>query len=297
MALNKFFKSLSIDDKVKEQIKSEIIMDNVVGITSISGGAGASTIAANISHILSKYNLIQRKKETLTEMVVCIVDFNVFNPLQYQYLSCEEQEKGQGLLDAFISGPEAISRNLKRVSNTLSLLTPSPKDELYEYFDITAEQVNETLEYLKDHFDIVIVDIPNTLPSPLCYEAIKKCNKVFVVWDENINIYQATRRMIDFLEKIKIRKKITHVIFNKKTKTPLVVEKIEELVKKLGIKLLTVIPYSQDIVNNNLNGTLYFDQAIIRKDVKRSFMKICSEITDIKLSNIVSGGNHEHLDD
>lgn len=297
MALKKFFKSLSIDDKVKEQIKSEIIMDNVIGITSITGGAGTSTIVSNIGHILSNYNLIQKKKETLTELVVCVVDFNVFNPLLYQYLSTDELEKGKGLMDVFIAGPEHISMNLTRISSTLSLLSASPQDELYEYFDITTDQISSTIEYLKDHFDVVIIDIPNMLPSPLFYETIKRCNKVFVVWDENINIYQSTRRVIEFLEKIKIRKKLTHVIFNKKTKTPLVVEKIEALAKKLGLKLLTVIPYNQDIVNNSLNGTLYFEQAVIKKDVKRSFMKICSEITEVKLSNIVTGGSDEHVDD
>lgn len=298
MVLNKFFKSLSVDEDIKDQIQSEMILDNVIGIMSVNGGAGASTIVANVGHILSKYNLIHKKNDSLTDMVVCIVDFNVFNPMQYQLLSAKVPDKGVGLQEIFISGTKNISPNLIRLSNTLSLVTASPNDDIYEYFDVTTTGVNELIVYLKEHFDVVLIDIPNQIASPLCYETIKCCSKTFLVWDENISIYQSTKRLLKFFKDIKIRNKFTHIIFNKKTRTSMAIEHIEDLAKKVGLKLLTIIPYSQDIVNDNLNGTLYVEQGVIRKDIKKGLMKICSEIIQIKLSNIVSGGvANENLDD
>lgn len=296
--LDKFFKGLSVDESVKEQIQSELIMDNVIGLMSINGGSGASTIAANTAHILSKYNLVEGKSDTLTDLVICVVDMNVFNPVQYQLLSVEGQEKGKGLLDALISGPGHVPENLIRVSNTLSLLSASPFDDIYEYYDTTSESISQVIDYLKDHFDIVIIDIPNNPPSPFCYETLKWCNKVFAIWNEHVTIYQHTKRLIDFFNSIKIRNKITHVIFNKKTRTPLTADRIDELVKKLGLKLLTIIPYSQDLVNDSLNGTLYIEQGILKRDIKKSYLKVCSEITQIRLSNIVGGKpSNENVDD
>lgn len=298
MILNKFFKSLSVDEKIKDEIQSEMIIDNVVGFMSMTGGAGSSTIVANIAHILSNYNLMKKKKESLTDLVICVVDLNVINPIQYQLLGQEEPEKEFGLHNIFVSGPTKISSNMLRVSNTLSVVTASPNDDIYEYFDTTARNVSDMIEYLKDHFDIVILDIPNQPASPLCYEAIKMCSKVFVIWDESINIFRNTERLIDFFNKIKIRNKISHVIFNKKTKTPLDIEHIEELVKKLGLKLLGIIPYSQNIVNDSLSGKLYMEHGILKKDIKRAFMKVCSEITQVRLSNIIREENsNEDVDD
>jgi len=298
MILNRFFKGLSVNEDIKDKIQTEIIINNVIGMMSINGGAGASTIVANVAHILSKYNLLNKNKESLTDMVVCVVDFNVMNPVQYQLLGQESPEKGKGLLDVLITGTESMSKNLIRVSNTLSLLSPSIYDDLYEYFDINSINVSDIIDYLKDHYDIVIIDMPNNPPSPLCYQTMKWCNKLFVIWDESITIYQNTKRLMDFFASIKIRNKFTHIIFNKKTRTPLVIERIDELVKKLGLKLLAIIPYAQDIVNDNLNGTLYVEQGIVKKDVKKAFMAISSEIIEIKLSNIAGGGlRNENMDD
>ncbi|TNE69999.1 MAG: pilus assembly protein CpaE [Rhodobacteraceae bacterium] len=130
----------------------------VLPVQSISGGAGATTIAVNLAWELAN---IEKKGP---QPRVLLIDFNLQYGSVSTYLDLPRRNAVYELLSSTeMMDDDAFKGALMNFNDKLSVLT-SPPDILPLDF-IDATDVQRLLDMGRKHFDYVILDMPTTLVS------------------------------------------------------------------------------------------------------------------------------------
>ncbi|ATG49222.1 pilus assembly protein CpaE [Celeribacter ethanolicus] len=130
----------------------------VLPVQSISGGAGATTIAVNLAWELAN---IEKKGQ---QPRVLLIDFNLQYGSVSTYLDLPRRNAVYELLSSTeMMDDDAFKGALMNFNDKLSVLT-SPPDILPLDF-IDATDVQRLLDMGRKHFDYVILDMPTTLVS------------------------------------------------------------------------------------------------------------------------------------
>ena len=128
----------------------------VLPVQSVSGGAGATTIAVNLAWELAN---IEKKGP---QPRVLLIDFNLQYGSVSTYLDLTRREAVYELLSSTdIMDDDAFKGALMNFNDKLSVLTSPP--EILPLDFIEAQDVDRILTKAQAHFDYVVIDMPTVL--------------------------------------------------------------------------------------------------------------------------------------
>ena len=241
---------LSPKEKIFEELDRASIQENIYGFIPASDCTDTSLMVANLGVMLA-----ERGKS------VCIFDAKVFYPNIYKLVDCEANPKGKGLMQ-IIKSDKADVRDAVTVTRHkhLYIMSSSPNDPMEDYFDIREEEVERIISYLKDMFDIVLIDIPNIPPLEFCYVSMKCCNMGFFVWSERIECPQNTSKLMYFMNSIGIgTSKFANIIVNNEMGLNYDLKIIEDM----NLRLITRLPLVPNVVDYSLEGKVYVTKSVL----------------------------------
>ena len=246
---SKLLKELS-GGKIK---KTNRLVDNVVVFSSASGGAGASTIAANVAYTAFKRGLR-----------VMVVDLNILTPAQQLYVETKQAIEKPDLV-SYLLGKTSFGESIEHVK-TGSLLYANNRS-LMDYIscesDSAIENFKDAIYSARGLFDLIIIDTPMRVDNNLCNQAFYLADQVYMVWDEGISSISNTEKIrramaytgIDIYTKMK-------VILNKRTNT----RYSEYPFNKLNIELIQFLPFEPDVAACSLSSEIFCQKVASNSD-------------------------------
>jgi cellulose biosynthesis protein BcsQ len=275
------------DDETRKKIP-----DNIVAFIGASGGAGTSTLTINAAKALSRRGYS-----------VLVIDLNILYPAVSNFLDTDgglrnpDRLRRPDIVD-FLVGKVEAGKAIKHIDGEkLSIMyayNRATLDLLYADNEHTGELWGQTLTKLADLYDFVIADVPNQPVLQLASETLFKADRVFIVWDENINCFSVTERLRRIMEADRgaaITNK-SRLIFNKRTS----IHYAEEPVKRLGIRLpLYCIPFEPSVIESGLYGEIFITKGVSASKNAAIFTKRIKELADFIIRDC-TGLTAENLD-
>lgn len=272
-------------ESLKYEKKSKKMVDNLIVVTSASGGAGASTVVANMVYELSK------------EFDICVIDLNIIFPTQYIYMGIDQTSSSMpskdlvDLLTGECSIGEAIVPCKKsgvvgsKSSSNVGLLYAKNRS-LIDKIDIeeksAIDNMTDILLRLRDLYDLVIVDCPMDLQHGAVNNILYLCDHIYLVWDEGISSIVNTERIrknamkcgIDTFSKMSI-------ILNKRTN----IQYTKSPVQRLNMRLDGVLPFSSEIIDASLSGVVFCDKYASSKKASNVFARSIRGLCEVVKSD------------
>lgn len=222
----------------------QMMIDKVIAFTNVSGGTGATTIAHNVA-----YEMVNKG------LKVILIDMNITMPNQHLYLDVAQEIQKDDLV-SWLLGKRELSKCIvtDKSINLLYCNNRTMLDEINCQSEIAIGNFYVMIDTLKEYYDCIILDCPMR-PDVLLYNhCLFKADNIYIVIDDGINsivnLERARRNMalsgLDCYTKAR-------VIMNKKTS----VRFTEYPFKKLNIKLVEVLPFDDDIIDNSLKGQIF----------------------------------------
>ncbi|GHU60024.1 hypothetical protein AGMMS49975_28510 [Clostridia bacterium] len=247
--------------------------DNVIAFIGAAGGVGTSTILNNTAYALARNNLS-----------VLICDLNTLYPSVQNFY--RPQTPLPDLVD-FLVGKVAAGGAIKHITSELSVLCAHNRtlfDLLFADTEKTAEHWGATLEKLSELYDIVMIDLPNHLELELVGETIHRCDRLYIVWNEDVKCPAQTERLRYCAEDgvgAYINAK-SRIIINKRTGIYYTNEPIE----KLGIRMCTeAFPYDAKVLESGLFSEIFIEKGSGTSYTAKMFEKRVYELAQALLDD------------
>lgn len=261
-------------DIIKELSGADIkvpkrMVDNVVVFTSASGGAGASTIVANVAYEISRKGFN-----------VLLIDLNIMYPVQHMLFGVDQDKdnptvmkvlKGKSSAAQLLGITEKMSEDdivtylMGKASIGECIDTSSHVGLMYSHNRSLVDYINcegemavrnleELLEKSRQLFDIILIDCPMRIDNTLINSAFYGCDQIYLVWDEGISSISNTEKIrrnmaltgIDAYTKLR-------VILNKKTD----VHYTKYPFDKLNVELAQILPFDSAIIESSLKSQIF----------------------------------------
>jgi len=267
------------NDIIKKLAGGEInhtrkLIDNVIVITSASGGSGASTIVANVAHMANKMG-----------MRVLVIDLNIMLPIQHSYFNIKQEIERPDIV-SYLYGKNTIGEAMVNKSG-VSLLYANNRnltDHINTESDLSVNNFNAAIDKLRQLYDVILIDTPMKIEHTLINNVMYNCDHIYLVWDEGINSIANTERIrrnmalsgIDAYTKMR-------VILNKRTS----IHYSDYPFKKLNMELVGVLPFESDIIDASLRSQIFCDNYASSSKNSNVFY---SEIENITLKILQNGG-------
>lgn len=217
---------------------TQVARGKVISVYNPVGGMGTTTIAVNLAAALAKQN----HKVALVDLNFFSGDVAVFLDLNPKYTLSSLTTNVSRLDDNFL-----MSVMARHSSGVYLLSEPVDVDETV---DITAEQIQRILLFLKRVFSYVIIDTGGNLhgTNQLTFE-----NSDRVIYNTILSLpaLKNAKRYLAAMEKNGIvRQKITLVVNRYLSRSDI---KIDDAEKVLGQKVFMAIPNEYADVNDSIN--------------------------------------------
>jgi len=226
--------------------KSKVI-DNLIVVTSASGGTGASTVVSNLAYMADKKGF-----------KTVVIDLNIMYPIQYNYYGIQ-QEIDKPDLVSLIMGKNSLGECIETYKD-IGLIYANNRG-IYEYLnceeDIAINNFKEAVERLRKLYDLVIIDTPMSIEYALSNMAFYWANQIYIVWDEGIGSIANTE---------KIRRNMAFSGIETYTKMRAILNKRTDMFysnypfKELGIELEQVLPYEKEILSCGLHSKIFCEK-------------------------------------
>lgn len=220
------------------------LADNLIVITSASGGAGASTITANVAYTASKMGL-----------KVLVIDLNLLLPNQHMYFGIKQDIEKPDLV-GYLLGKNTLGEAIQ-ITPIASVLFANNRG-IMDYINCESDQAIENFKSamhgLRGLYDIILIDTPMKVENSICNFAFYLSDQIYMVWDEGIGSIANTEKIrrnmastgIDAYTKLK-------VILNKRTN----IHYSEYPFNKLNIELIQYLPFEPDVILSSLSSEIF----------------------------------------
>jgi len=239
-----------------ETKKSKI---NVAAFIPVCDFVENGQIISNLAYVLAN-----------NELNVCVVDFKVFYPNLYTWLNVSPNKKGEGLL--------RLLRNYRNDINTivtptleknLFLLSPSPHDNIEDYYNFDFKHIETAIAILRDKFDVILIDVPNNPPLEFCLGSMMNCMQGFFTASERVDILANMVKLLSHVGTIGISgAKFLEVIFVNTYDTPFDYSAL----KKHNFSITAQLPFVKEAFECPLEGKLYMRDAELANKIYVSEM-------------------------
>lgn len=253
-------------------IKKKVLIDNIVSFVSLSGGAGASTIVANLATILNKRGLS-----------VLIIDTNFMYPVQYSFFNFKQSiDSNRKDLYTYLIGESDIGDSINYYNNSFGVMYADNRNAI-NFIDTDSKECSKNFEDLIDRvsnlFDIVFIDASVRVEYDVLNTALYKSNLIYTVLDENVNGIANYQRFKNALQSVfGIGGDDIQTIMNKRTGIV-----YPNIFKKLGIEILKILPFDSAIAESGLAGELFCLKGSSYSKTSAMFNAIMEELADIVL--------------
>ena len=199
----------------------------LIAVTSGKGGTGKSSICYGIGYTLAK----QGNRTLIIELdfgLRCLdIMFGMSGNVQYDLGDVLSGKKE--ILDACTHVPTA---------SNLSILC-APKDA---FMTVTAEQVVDICKQIRKYFDFIIIDTGAGINSHV-FDIVEQANLILVVTTPDpICIRDATMMSDEFYTRGTKRQRLIVNKLSKKDIASHMITDLDEIIDKVGIQLIGVIP-------------------------------------------------------
>lgn len=250
----------------KQYTSGKKVIDNLVVFTNAAGGTGASTLLSNVAYTATREGLS-----------VIIVDLNIMCPVQHTYLGIDQTLEKDDLV-SFLNGSTDLNNSIDSSTdiNILFANNRTLSDEINCNNRIPVENMQSMFQYLRNYYDLVLVDCPMRIDSMLHNTALYLADAIYIVWDEGIssiiNTEKIRRNMalsgIDSYTKMR-------VILNKRTSLRF----SDYSLKKLNLELIGELPFSIDVIDNSLRGKIFCDKGSATNPNGAEFARQIANVT------------------
>ncbi|NQU63316.1 MAG: AAA family ATPase, partial [SAR324 cluster bacterium] len=227
-------------DVAKQILDAEKISGKTIAVFSLRGGAGVSTVAANISVGLSQ---IWGYPTTLVDMVMTGGQSALYLNQSLKNTWAEISKFPSEEIDDYM----IQSALLPHESGVRTLASPRRPD-LAEL--VTDEKVNSVLSILKEINEYVVLDLPHDF-SPTTLAALDRADLILVVLQPEIVSIRAAIMAMETFTTLKYDLNHVYIILN--WTFPRKGISMTEIEKSLDKKISLVIPYAADELIHGLN--------------------------------------------
>lgn len=250
------------------------LIDNLVCITNASGGAGASTVTANVAYTAVKLGI-----------TTLVIDLNILYPIQ-QTLFAVKPELDMPDLSGYLLGKNTLGEAIQQ-TKTASLMFSNNRG-MMDYINCDSDQAignfQTALQSLRGLFDLILIDCPMRIDSMLCNYAFYNADAIYIVWDEGISSIANTER---------IRRNMAQTGIEAYTKMKVVLNKRTDIhyndypFQKLNLDLVQYLPFDQGIIQSSLYSEIFCEKGASRSKNAGYF---CGGIEALTEKILVAGG-------
>ncbi|MCL2048465.1 MAG: hypothetical protein FWG87_07030 [Defluviitaleaceae bacterium] len=251
-----------------------------VGFVSVCDFVENGEIISNLAYLLSRRG-----------SAVCVVDFKVFYPNLFDWLGgVSANKKGDGLIRLLQSDRvEVKSVSLETDDENVFLISPSPNDEIEDYFNFSINDVKRVMGMLKETFDVVLIDIPNNPPLEFCVGALMNCQRGFFVASERVDASRNIQKLMEYMLKITFEvRNFNNIIIARRQDLPYDESALAEI-KIFGgfgnddkMKIAARLPLLRAVQESALDGGVYMrDSTFMSKKFSREIDKLAKIILEV----------------
>jgi pilus assembly protein CpaE len=235
----------------------------VIAVLAPSGGAGSSTLAVNLSVLMAR----QHRAAVLFDLKLVAGDLATLLDLKPTHTLADLCQNVSRLDRAL------FERSLVRHQSGVHLLAaPSHYDDIAQ---ITPEGVRQALTLAKAAFPYVVVDLDHSF-HPEQVEVLHQAEIVLVVFRLDFASLRNTRRALEYLERLGLRRDQIKLVVNRYGQPKEVPAfKAEEA---LGMKVLHYLPDDPKAVNRAINNGVPVVIDAPRASVSRSVAKLAEHV-------------------
>lgn len=212
----------------------------IIGIFSLRGGTGTSTLAANIAAGLSQ----------LWQKPVLLNDQN-FPAGQVDLMF--NLPSHTSWADIAVQPPNEIDLNLlkkiaKQHESGVSIIaSPNNYDKIK---NITPQHIEKTLNLLKQEYDYIVIDFAHNL-DPITNTTLTMADEILLVVTPDFAAIRSTTQIFKKFEHLNIPESQTRLVLNWTQKQGLPQQEMEKSLKR---KFNLIIPHAPIPINNGLNN-------------------------------------------
>jgi len=212
----------------------------VITVFSNKGGAGVTTIAANIAVGL----------KMLTRREVALADFDIHSGDAAFVLGVSPGRSMGDLVAAPKIDSALVQEAITRHESGIFVL-PQP-EQLDRVDGITAEQLGTVLEILSSINDYVVVDAPHVF-NDLTLEIFDRSSSILLVCEPSVPSVRAARRSLDIFQKLNflVSPDRVRLVLNRRSDTSAI--SIPQLEETLGMKVFGTVQNDWVSVSNSIN--------------------------------------------
>jgi pilus assembly protein CpaE len=261
-----------------QSTNGESTKSKVIAVFSAKGGSGATTIALNLAGALLTYGL--ESSETNRKVVLLDFDLEMGDVLvfldvesRYSYL---ELIKNKHRLDS-----DLLYRSLTQHASGLSVL--SQTDRLEKAEDISAAEVAEVIEFLRHHFDYIVVDGLKDFRD-ISLVALDSADTIILTMTQDIPALKNADRCLRIFKKLGYPETKTKIVLNRyRDSTQINLDSISDaLGKRVDGTVINDFPTVIKAINK---GQLLVDSSMgtrVAKDLKALVDLVAEGLSDKK---------------
>jgi pilus assembly protein CpaE len=212
----------------------------VITVFSNKGGAGVTTIAANVAVGL----------KMLTHREVALADFDIHSGDAAFVLGVSPGRSMGDLVAAPRIDSALVQEALTRHESGVFVL-PQP-EQLDRVDGVTHEQVGTVLEILSSLHDYVVIDAPHVF-NDLTLEIFDRSSSILMVCEPSIPSVRAARRSLDIFNKLNflVSPDRVRLVLNRSSDTGAI--SVPQLEETLGMKVFGTVANDYAAVSNSIN--------------------------------------------
>jgi len=250
-----------------------LVNGHLIGVLGFKGGTGKTTLAANLAVGLAK----ARKKVVLVDSDVLFGDVSITLNTRAQHSIMQMADMAADPDQMELDTVNAIL--VLHESGAKLLLAPSNPSESEP---ISSTVMTNLLEFLKQHFDYVVVDTSHALDETLL-ATVRTADRLLVVANATMSSLKDTRLLFAELDSLEAMGKVTlalNQVDRSNTITP------DQIANHLRVPIAAQIPFDLTAVNALNSGV-----ALITLDPKRApSVKPLIDMVQVLVSQCESAG-------
>lgn len=211
-----------------------------IAVVSCKGGSGATFVAANLAHILSRR---EGMRVALVDLNLQFGDAALFVGTSTPTVSIADVAQNIHRLDR-----DLLTSSMTQVSPQFWVL-PAPDDPAHAA-DVQPEHVDKVLQLARTMFDFVIVDVGRSL-SAVSLRALDQCELVHAVLQLTLPYVRDARRLRDVFRSLDYPARKIRWVVNRHAKGGDIT--LEDVQKVLGVEAALVLPNQYDVVAASVN--------------------------------------------
>ena len=237
----------------------------VIGFVSCKGGSGATFVAANVAHLLTRSGTRR----------VALIDLNLQFGDAALFVTNEHSA----------SNVAEVARNIHRLDRELlqSAMTPAgpglwvlpAPDDPAQAGDVTPEHVQAILALACTMFDYVVVDVGRTI-SAVTLRALDACQRIFVVLQLTLPFIRDGKRLREVFRSLDYSASKVRWIVNRNEKSGDIT--LDDLKRTLGVGELITLPNQYDVVASSVNQGVPVDRLAPSSAITRALRELAESI-------------------